>query len=52
MNDKNLYYKESRDSDLEYNELCKNCRYKCKQSFRTTIVTCKYTKENQKKGKK
>ena len=52
MNDKNLYYKENRDGEIEYNELCKNCPYKCKQSYRATIVTSKNTKENQKKGKK
>ena len=38
--------------DIEYNSECIKCPYDCKQSFRSTIMVCKRTKEFKKKGKK
>ena len=36
--------------DIEYNSECIKCPYDCKQSFRSTIMVCKRTKELKKKG--
>lgn len=51
MNLENTYYKDS-EGETKYNSYCVNCLYKCKQSFRTEIMTCKHIKELKKKGKK
>ncbi|MFR3182156.1 MAG: hypothetical protein ACLTPN_00820 [Clostridia bacterium] len=49
--DKNIYFKKD-NGEIEYNPLCSECPYNCKQSFRSTIVTCKYTKEQKKKKRR
>ena len=51
MNISNTFYKNDND-EMQYNETCSKCKYKCKQSFRTEIMTCKHLKELKKKGKK
>lgn len=51
MNLKNLYYMND-DEEIEFNEMCQKCPYNCKQSFRSTIMTCKYLKDLKKKGNK
>lgn len=48
MNDKNIYFK-NKTGDIIYNELCIKCPNSCKQSFRTTIVSCALTKKNKKR---
>lgn len=50
MNDKNLYYK-NQHGEIQYNSSCESCPYNCKQSFRSSIMVCKRTKELKKKGK-
>lgn len=49
---KNVFYQNDK-RELQYNKECENCPYKCKQSFRATIIQCKKTLEekNRKKGK-
>lgn len=47
MNDKNLYFKDAK-GEIIYNKLCIDCPYSCKQSFRSTIITCKLLKEHKK----
>lgn len=48
MNKKNEYYQDEEGND-KFNDTCINCPYKCKQSFRTRLITCKYLKEKKKK---
>ena len=37
-------------SRITYNELCRKCQHKCKQSFRTVVVDCpKYLSKRSKK---
>jgi hypothetical protein len=48
MNDKNLYFK-NKNGEIVYNELCVKCPYNCKQSFRSIIVSCNFTKKNKKR---
>ena len=43
MNKINEYYK--RNNKEEYNELCIDCPYECKQSYRSKIVSCKLIKK-------
>lgn len=50
MNDINIFYKNN-NGEISYNSECSSCSYKCKQSFRATIVTCKKIKENKKRRK-
>ena len=40
-------------SRITYNELCRKCQHKCKQSFRAVVVDCpKYlSKRSKKKGR-
>lgn len=51
MNYENLYYKNN-NGKIEYNKNCLNCPYECKQSFRSTIMICKKTKELKNKRRK
>lgn len=51
MNDINLFFK-NKKGNIQYNSTCMQCKYKCKQSFRSSIVSCRLTQENKKKGKK
>lgn len=44
MNKINEYYKKDNDKE-EYNELCIDCPYECKQSYRSKIVSCKLIKK-------
>lgn len=48
--DKNIYFKDKNDK-IVYNELCQQCKYKCKQSFRVEIINCKFLKEQKTKRK-
>ena len=43
MNEINEYYK--RNNEEEYNELCIDWPYECKQSYRSKIVSCKLIKK-------
>ena len=51
MNDKNLYFKDDK-GDIIYNDICIKCPYSCKQSFRSTIVSFKFTKEQKNKKRR
>ena len=44
MNKQSEFYQ---DKNLEnkYNELCVNCSYDCKQSFKSNIISCRLLKE-------
>lgn len=44
---KDIYFR-NKENKIQFNKLCETCPYKCKQSFRTQIVSCRRTKE--KKG--
>lgn len=48
MNDPYSYYKDD-NGNIKYNELCEQCENKCKQSFRSKIMTCSKLKEKRKK---
>ena len=50
MNLENVFYKDD-NGEVKYNSNCMECPYNCKQSFRSTIMVCKRTKELKKKGK-
>lgn len=47
MNDPYIYYKDNNEN-IKYNELCTQCKYNCKQSFRSKIITCPKLKEKRK----
>lgn len=51
MIDKNIYYKTDK-GEIKYNEICEKCKYKCKQSFRSQIISCRHLKELSKNKKK
>ena len=51
MNLKNIFYTNDNE-EIEYNKICQECPYDCKQSFRSKIMSCKFLKERSKKGKK
>ena len=51
MNLKNIFYTNDNE-EIEYNKICQECPYDCKQSFRSKIMSCKFLKEKNKKGKK
>lgn len=39
------------DSQIQYNEICQDCKHSCKQSFRCSIVQCPYYAYSRKKQK-
>ena len=42
--DEMAYFKNDK-GEIQYHELCNDCRKKCKQSFRVTHMTCERFKE-------
>lgn len=49
MNDKYIFYKD-KDGEICYNENCKKCSKKCKQSYRAKIISCPVINKNKKRG--
>lgn len=43
MNKVNEFYR--KNDEEEYNELCTDCPYDCKQSYRSEIISCKLIKK-------
>lgn len=48
--DKQIFFRNN-SGEIEYNEVCNSCPYNCKQSFKCTIVSCKFLKDKKKKRK-
>lgn len=44
MNKQREFYQD-RNLENKYNELCVNCSYDCKQSFKSNIISCRLLKE-------
>lgn len=51
MYDKEVFFRDDKD-EIKYNPSCVECPYKCKQSFRSQIWSCQYTREQKLKKRK